>query len=155
MEVTVRKGTREDLPSVLGLIRELAEYERAADEVVVTLEDLERDGFGEYPVFGFFVAETDDKVVGMALYYVKYSTWKGRCIFLEDIIVNEKHRRNNIGKRLFDEVVKVSKEMHVRRMEWQVLEWNASAIAFYKKLNANFDNEWINCKLVYDQLQGY
>ena len=155
MEVTIRRGRRDDLPSVLGLIKELAEYERAPQEVVVTLEDLERDGFGENPVFGFFVAEAGDKIVGMALYYVKYSTWKGKCIFLEDIIVNEKYRRNNIGKKLFDEVVKVSKDMHVRRMEWQVLEWNDPAIQFYKKLSANFDGEWINCKLVYDQIQSY
>lgn len=155
MKAKVRKGEREDLPSVLALIKELAEYERAGDEVSITLEDLERDGFGDDPVFGFFIAEVDEKVVGMALYYIKYSTWKGKCVFLEDIIVNEQHRRGGIGRMLFDEVAKMSRDMHVRRLEWQVLDWNEPAIAFYKKLNARFDSEWINCKLVYDQLQGY
>lgn len=155
MEAIVRKGRREDLPSVLGLIKELAEYERAPDEVVLTVQDLERDGFGEHPVFGFFVAEWSGKIVGMALYYIKYSTWKGKCVFLEDIIVSEPFRRSGIGKILFDKVAEMSRDMHVRRLEWQVLEWNEPAIAFYKKLGANFDSEWINCKLVYDQLQKY
>jgi GNAT superfamily N-acetyltransferase len=89
------------------------------------------------------------------LYYIKYSTWKGKCIFLEDIIVTEAHRKAGIGKKLFDEVVKVAKEMKAPRMEWQVLEWNEPAIKFYEKLNARFDNEWINCKLTGEQIEGY
>lgn len=155
MNITIRKGTKKDLPQVLDLIRELAAYEKAPLEVTVTIEEMERDGFGEHPVFHFFVAELDDKITGISLYYIKYSTWKGKCVFLEDIIVTEQHRKHGIGKKLFDEVVKVAKEMKARRMEWQVLEWNEPAIKFYEKLNANFDSEWVNCKLTEEQIAAY
>jgi GNAT superfamily N-acetyltransferase len=155
MDITIRKGVRDDLPQVLGLIKELAAYEKAPGEVAVSVEEMERDGFGENPVFRFFVAERDGKIIGISLYYVKYSTWKGKCIFLEDIIVTEKHRKSGIGRKLFDEVVKVAKAMHVRRMEWQVLEWNEPAIKFYEKVNSNFDAEWVNCKLVGEQIEQY
>lgn len=155
MDISIKKGVKSDLPQVLELIKELATYEKAPDEVIVTLEELERDGFGENPIFNFFVAENENKIVGIALYYIKYSTWKGKCVFLEDIIVTETFRKYGIGKKLFDNVVKVAKEMNAPRMEWQVLEWNDPAINFYKKLNSTFDNEWINCKLVGDQIQNY
>ncbi len=155
MTFNIRKGIKTDLPQVHSLIRELAVYEKAPNEVTVTIAELENDGFGESPVFEFFVAEAGGKIVGMALYNIKYSTWKGKCIFLEDIIITEQHRRNGIGKKLFDEVVRVAKEMKVPRLEWQVLDWNEPAIQFYKKLNAHFDEEWINCKLVGKQLQNY
>ncbi len=149
MEYTTRKGIKSDLPQVLILIKELANYEKAPNEVVVTIDELENDGFGENPIFNFFVAEVDNKIVGISLYYIKYSTWKGKCIFLEDIIVTEKYRQFGIGKKLFDKVVNIAKVMNVKRLEWQVLEWNTPAINFYKKLNSHFDNEWINCKLVF------
>lgn len=155
MEISIRKGLKKDLPQVLKLIKELATYEKAPDEVTVRIEELERDGFGSHPIFNFFVAESKEQIIGIALYYIKYSTWKGKCIFLEDIIVTEQFRKYGIGKKLFDEVVKVSKEMKVPRLEWQVLEWNEPAINFYKKLNAHFDNEWINCKLTGEQIQKY
>jgi GNAT superfamily N-acetyltransferase len=155
MEISIRKGVRDDLPQVLGLIRELAAYEKAPGEVAVTIEEMERDGFGENPVFRFFVAELDKKIIGISLYYIKYSTWKGKCIFLEDIIVTEQYRKYGIGKKLFDEVVKVAKAMHARRMEWQVLEWNEPAIKFYEKVNSNFDAEWVNCKLTEGQIAEY
>ena len=157
MEVNavIRKGIKEDVPAVLALIKELAVFEKAPDEVVVTEEELKADGFGDDNIFGLFVAETDGKVVGMALYYVKYSTWKGRCIFLEDIIVNSAYRGKGIGKKLFEEVVRVSKEAGVRRLEWQVLDWNEPAIKFYKKHRAALDDEWINGKLVYEQIQHF
>lgn len=155
MDIIIRKGETKDIPGALALIKELAEYERAANEVTVTLEQLEEDGFGEDAVYKFFVAEADDKILGIALYYIKYSTWKGKCVFLEDIIVTEKQRGNKIGEKLFKEVVKVAKEMKVPRLEWQVLEWNEPAINFYKKFNANFDKEWINCKLTGEQLMQY
>jgi GNAT superfamily N-acetyltransferase len=155
MNIAIRKGTKTDLPAVLNLVKELAIYEKAPNEVTVTLNDMERDGFGENPIFSFFVAETDGKVVGIALYYIKYSTWKGKCVFLEDIIVTEAYRQYGIGKKLFDEVVKVAKVMNVKRLEWQVLEWNEPAIKFYKKLNAHFDEEWINCKLTDKEIQEY
>lgn len=155
MNIAIRKGTKTDLPAVLNLVKELAIYEKAPNEVTVTLNDMERDGFGENPIFSFFVAETDGKVVGIALYYIKYSTWKGKCVFLEDIIVTEAYRQYGIGKKLFDEVVKVAKAMNVKRLEWQVLEWNEPAIKFYKKLNTHFDEEWINCKLTDKEIQAY
>jgi GNAT superfamily N-acetyltransferase len=155
MNIAIRKGTKTDLPAVLNLVKELAIYEKAPNEVTVTLSEMERDGFGENPIFSFFVAETDGKVVGIALYYIKYSTWKGKCVFLEDIIVTEAYRQYGIGKKLFDEVAKVAKAMNVKRLEWQVLEWNEPAIKFYKKLNSHFDEEWINCKLTDKEIQEY
>ncbi len=155
MNIAIRKGTKTDLPAVLNLVKELAIYEKAPNEVTVTLSDMERDGFGENPIFSFFVAEKDGNIVGIALYYIKYSTWKGKCVFLEDIIVTEDYRQYGIGKKLFDEIVKVAKAMHVKRLEWQVLEWNEPAIKFYKKLNAHFDEEWINCKLTDKEIQTY
>ncbi|MCK6648296.1 MAG: GNAT family N-acetyltransferase [Bacteroidia bacterium] len=155
MNFSIRKGVQQDLPQVLGLIKELAEYEKAPLEVTVSVADMERDGFGEHPIFQFFVAETEGKIVGISLYYIKYSTWKGKCVFLEDIIVTEAYRKFGIGKKLFDEVVRIAQEMKVKRLEWQVLEWNEPAIQFYKKLNSHFDNEWINCKLTDKEIQDY
>jgi GNAT superfamily N-acetyltransferase len=155
MNISIRKGIKGDLPQVLELVKELAAYEKAPLEVTVTLEEMERDGFSENPIFSFYVAEKDKRIVGISLYYIKYSTWKGKCVFLEDIIVTEEYRKYGIGKKLFDEVVKVAKEMKAKRMEWQVLEWNTPAIKFYEKLNSNFDKEWINCKLTEKQIQDY
>jgi GNAT superfamily N-acetyltransferase len=155
MDILIRKGLKTDLPQALNLIKELAVYEKAPDEVTVSIADMENDGFGSNPIFHFFVAEADDKIVGISLYYIKYSTWKGKCVFLEDIVVTESYRKHGIGKKLFDEVVKAAKEMKVKRLEWQVLEWNEPAINFYKKLNTNFDSEWVNCKLIDEQIQEY
>ena len=155
MTVSIRKGTKSDLPSALSLVKELAMYENAPNEVTVTLSDMEKDGFGNFPAFTFFVAETGGTIVGIALYYTKYSTWKGKCTFLEDIIVTENCRNKGIGKLLFDAVVAVAKEAKSQRLEWQVLEWNEPAIKFYQKLNANFDTEWINCKLTKEQIEVY
>jgi GNAT superfamily N-acetyltransferase len=155
MDIIIRQGLKADLPQVLNLIKELAAYEKAPAEVAVTLEEMERDGFGEHPIFRYFVAETEDKIVGLSLYYIKYSTWKGKCVFLEDIIVTESFRKSGIGKKLFDKVVEVAKQMKVRRMEWQVLEWNEPAIKFYEKLNSHFNAEWVNCKLTEKQINEY
>ncbi|MBS1637202.1 MAG: GNAT family N-acetyltransferase [Bacteroidetes bacterium] len=153
MNVAIRRGTREDIPSILNLIKELAHYEKAPDEVEVTIAEMENWGFGEDRIFDFFVAEENNHIVGLALYYFKYSTWKGKCLFLEDIIVTESKRGKGYGKLLFDEVVKVAKQTGVRRMEWQVLEWNKPAIAFYEKYKSHMDGEWINCKLTDHQLK--
>ena len=147
MNLLIRKGIESDLPRALELIKELAIYEKAPDEVVVTKEEMINWGFGNEKVFDFFVAELNGIIQGIALYYYKYSTWKGKCLFLEDIIVTESFRGNGIGKKLFDEIVNVSKEKKVRRLEWQVLEWNTPAINFYKKYGSHLDGEWINCKL--------
>lgn len=145
--IQIRKGTEADIPQALHLVRELADYEKAPDEVEVTNEEMLNWGFGADKQFDFFVALENEVVVGLALYYFKYSTWKGKCLFLEDIIVTEQKRGKGIGKLLFDKVVQVSKELKVRRMEWQVLDWNTPAIEFYKKYDATMDGEWLNCKL--------
>jgi ribosomal protein S18 acetylase RimI-like enzyme len=151
-KIIVRKAAKKDLPSVLSLINELATYEKAPDEVKVSLKELERDGFGKEKVFDCFVAEMQDKkIVGIALFYTKYSTWKGRCIYLDDIIVTESMRGEGIGKKLFDEVISVAKKQKVRKLEWQVLNWNEPAISFYKKYSTVFDNDWINCKLDFEK----
>lgn len=152
-DIKIRKGTETDLNQVLALVKELAVYERAPNEVEVTLEEMQNWGFGKDKVFEFFVAEHENKIVGIALYYYKYSTWKGKCLFLEDIIVTETYRRYGLGSKLFNEVAVVAKQEKVRRMEWQVLEWNETALNFYKKYDSHFDKEWVNCKLTYQQLQ--
>lgn len=149
----IRKGTTGDIHELLRLIKELATYEKAPDEVIVTEEILLEDGFGPNKIFDFFVAEYQKKVIGIALYYTKYSTWKGKCIFLEDIIVTEEMRCKGIGLLLFNEVKKIAKKKNVPRLEWQVLEWNRPAINFYKKQNSYLDPEWVNCKLTQEQLQ--
>jgi len=167
MPVKIRKAKKQDLPAILALIKELAAYEKQPKEVKVKLKELERDGFGKGKVFDCFVAEimqngdmrkkrpgtnTDPKpdklIAGMALYYVKYSTWKGKCIYLEDIIVTESMRREKIGKKLFEAVIAAARKMKARKLEWQVLDWNTPAISFYKKYSTVFDGTWVNCKLI-------
>lgn len=152
--IQIRKGKEEDLPRVLELVKQLAEYERAPLEVENTLEEMRKDGFGPNPIFDFLVGEIDGKILGIAIYYIKYSTWKGKCLFLEDIVVDEVHRGKGLGHRLFQEVIQIAKKAGYRRMEWQVLDWNEPAIRFYKKYNAVLDPEWINGKLTYEQLQA-
>lgn len=154
MSAKIRIGTQNDIPRVLELVKELAVFEKAPNEVEVTVSEMTNWGFGKDKIFDFFVLEKENTIVGIAVYYYKYSTWKGKCLFLEDIIVTESERKNGYGKLLFNEVVKVAKAQKVRRMEWQVLAWNTAAIEFYKKYNSHLDGEWINCKLTYDQLQS-
>lgn len=153
--ISIRKGNKNDISYALALVKELADYEKAPQEVEVTMEEMTAWGFGADKQFDFFVAEQNNIIVGMALFYYKYSTWKGKCLFLEDIIVTQSQRGNGIGKLLFEQVAKVAKEEKVRRMEWQVLDWNEPAIGFYKKYQTLFDGEWINCKLTEKQLQSY
>jgi GNAT superfamily N-acetyltransferase len=153
MSIEIRKGTATDIPFALNLVKELAAYEKAPNEVEVTVQEMTDWGFGSNNQFDFFVATENNIIIGLALYYYKYSTWKGKCLFLEDIIVTESQRGKGIGKLLFDKVVQVSKEMKVRRMEWQVLDWNAPAIEFYRKYDATLDGEWVNCKLTNHQLE--
>lgn len=153
MSISIRTGTKQDIPGALNLVKELASYEKAPNEVEVTIEEMINWGFGADKQFDFFVAEEHHHIIGIALYYYKYSTWKGKCLFLEDIIVTESQRQRGIGKLLFNEVVKVAKADGVKRMEWQVLEWNTPAIEFYKKYQSHFDGEWVNCKLTNHQLE--
>ncbi|MDD5570396.1 MAG: GNAT family N-acetyltransferase [Bacteroidales bacterium] len=155
MEISIRKGTKQDLPKILELIKELAEYEKAPLEVTVKLEELERDGFGNNPIFETFVAIMNNEMVGMAFYFYSYSTWKGKCVYLEDIIVKQKYRGSGIGAKLFEEVIRKSKEAGAKRMQWQVLNWNTPALNFYKKYNANLDETWVNGKLTEQQVNEF
>jgi len=132
---------------LLELITELAVYEKAPDDVTVTLAHFEESGFGDKPVWWSFVAEENGAIHGFALYYIRYSTWKGQAMYLEDIIVTESMRGKKIGKLLFDRLIEEAKEKKLHRIVWQVLEWNEPAINFYKKYNADFDGEWVNCSL--------
>jgi GNAT superfamily N-acetyltransferase len=138
----IRKGEKKDMKAVLELIQELATFEKEPDAVIVTVSDLERDGFGDNPMFYTFVAEFDGDVVGVALYYYRYSTWKGRTIHLEDLIVKEKMRGSGLGFALYAEIIAQAKRDHVRRIEWNVLDWNSSAIDFYTKSGAKVLDDW-------------
>jgi len=152
--MVIRKGKITDLARLRALIVELAVYEKEPNAVEVTIAELEKDGFGTEKLFDFFVAEIDGVVQGIALHYYKYSTWKGKCLFLEDIVVSQENRGKGMGKLLFDQVVKVAAVNKCKRMEWQVLTWNESAIGFYKtKYNAELDDEWLNGRLATNQIQ--
>jgi GNAT superfamily N-acetyltransferase len=155
MEVKIRPGEKKDLAQSLELIRELAEYEKAPHEVTNTVAMMEADGFGANPVFGFFVAEVENAIVGISLYYYRYSTWKGKRMYLEDIIVTEKHRGKGIGKLLFEATMKKALEEKCTGMMWQVLDWNQPSIEFYKRYNTRFDHEWINCHLEAKQIRDF
>ncbi|MBN8702709.1 MAG: GNAT family N-acetyltransferase [Bacteroidetes bacterium] len=154
MNIHVRKGVKQDIPHVLELIKELALYEKEPNEVIVTIESMERDGFGSNPLFYFYVAEVEEygvrKIIGIALYFMRYSTWKGKCVFLDDIVVTEKFRKNGVGSMLFDALLEECRAIGAKRLEWQVLDWNQPAINFYKKYQAKFMDEWLNCRLVFD-----
>lgn len=147
MNIRVRKGTADDVPQVFELVRELALYEKAPEQVTNTPEMMLHDGFGPEPIFGLFVAEVDGRVVGISLYYYRYSTWKGKRLYLEDIVVTESMRGYGLGKQLFDATVEEAKNTQCTGMMWQVLDWNEPAIQFYKKYGTRFDEGWINCHL--------
>jgi GNAT superfamily N-acetyltransferase len=147
MEITIRKAVKEDSVGMMNLVRELAIYEKAEDQVANTSEQMEIDGFGENPLFHAYLAFSDDKMIGLALYYYRYSTWKGKRLYLEDIVVTTEMRGKGAGKLLFDQVVKAAKQTKCTGMMWQVLDWNESAIEFYKKYGAQFDDSWVNCNL--------
>jgi GNAT superfamily N-acetyltransferase len=140
--MNIRKGEIDDMTAVLGLIQELAVFEKEPDAVVVSVDDLVRDGFGEKPLFHTFVAELNGEIIGMALYYYRYSTWKGKTIHLEDLIVQEAHRGTGAGLALYTEIMKQGKKDGVRRLEWNVLDWNEPAIRFYQKSGAKLLDDW-------------
>ena len=138
----IRKATKNDMPSVLELIQELAIFEKEPDAVVVTVDDLVRDGFSENPLFQCFVAEVENEIIGMALFYYRYSTWKGKTIHLEDLIVKESKRGTGAGFALYKEIIQQGKAENVRRIEWNVLDWNTPAINFYEKSGAKVLGDW-------------
>ena len=138
----IRKGTLQDMPAVLALIKELAEFEKEPNAVEVTIPDLERDGFSNTPLFQTFVAEQDNEVIGVALYYYRYSTWKGKTIHLEDLVVKEDKRGTGAGFALYSQIIQQGHKEGVKRIEWNVLDWNTHAIAFYEKSGANILQDW-------------
>ena len=138
----IRPAKIEDLPYVLELIQELADFEKEPQEVEITLNTLEEDGFGAHAKFHCFVADVDEKIVGMALVYPRYSTWKGTVLHLEDLIVKASKRGRGIGSQLLDAVVRYGKELQVKRISWEVLEWNTPAIDFYESKGANVMRDW-------------
>jgi GNAT superfamily N-acetyltransferase len=152
MSVIIRVAHKEDCKRLLELINELAVYEKAPDEVTVSLEEFENAGFGASPVWKAFVAELDGAIEGFGLYYIRYSTWKGCRMYLEDLLVTEKMRGKGLGKMIFDRLIAEAREKKFKGMTWQVLDWNEPAINFYKKYNADFDSGWINVSLSEDQV---
>ncbi|MCU0419223.1 MAG: GNAT family N-acetyltransferase [Cyclobacteriaceae bacterium] len=149
----IREGTEADLPRALELIKELAAYERALPEVTNTVEQMRADGFGPQPIYAFFVAEAEGLLVGLSLYYFRYSTWKGKRLYLEDIIVTEAYRGRGVGKALFDRTLEQALRDGCTGMMWQVLDWNAPSIKFYERYGTRFDHAWINCHLEADQIE--
>ncbi|MEE3036904.1 MAG: GNAT family N-acetyltransferase [Bacteroidota bacterium] len=155
MEVTIRKGIFSDLPAVLGLIKELADFEKSLHEVTLSLEDLQQDGFGKHPHYWFLVAQHQSEIIGISFYFIRYSTWKGRFLFLEDFVVKEAYRNKGVGAMLFEETIRQAKILNVKGMIWQVLDWNQDAIRFYKKYKADISSEWYNGKLTHEQLKKF
>jgi len=144
VDIIIRKATAADCPRMMELVHELAVYERAPDEVTVALEHFIDSGFGRNPVWWAFVAEENGVVKGFALYYIRYSTWKGQRMYLEDILVTEAARGRGIGSLLMDALIKEAADRKFTGITWQVLHWNEPALNFYRKYNTRFDNEWVN-----------
>ncbi|HZH68435.1 MAG TPA: GNAT family N-acetyltransferase [Chitinophagales bacterium] len=152
MSVNIRAAHPQDLPQVYDLIKELALYENEPNEPTVSLEVFVRDGSGNQPKYRVIVAEEEHEIIGIALYYLGYSTWKGSMMYLDDLVVRSAHRNKGIGQLLFQELIEKSKEHQVNQLRWHVLDWNKPAISFYNKLNASLEAEWITCKLEKDKL---
>lgn len=148
----IRKGCREDSAFVLKMIQQLAKYEKAEDRVKVTLEQLENDGFGDRALYETLILELDNRPVGMALYYNRYSTWMGKSLYLEDLYVIPEARGNGLGLKAMKKLAQIAVETNCYRFEWQVLDWNEPSIKFYESLNTDLDSEWINCRLEGDSL---
>ena len=148
MEITIRPAVKDDCQRIMELVQELATYEKEPEAVTVSFDHFVNSGFGDQPVWWALVATVDGKVEGFALYYIRYSTWKGQRMYLEDLVVTEQQRRKGLGQLLFDELIHVAKEKQFTGITWQVLDWNEPAIHFYKKLGeVTFDSGWLNCAL--------
>ncbi len=141
---SIKKFEKNHIPDVLNLIKELAEYEKAPREVTNTTEKMLEDGFGETPIFGGYITEIEGKIIGMAIYYYRYSTWKGRVLYLEDLYIMPEYRRLGIGEAFFEELINHAKNTNCARITWQVLDWNTPAVKFYEKLGAKIDKGWWN-----------
>ncbi|MET4081871.1 GNAT superfamily N-acetyltransferase [Pedobacter sp. UYP30] len=155
MNLNIRKATAEDCEAMLTLIHELALYERAPEEVTVNLAHFRDAGFGKHKTWDAFIAEVDGKAVGFALYYTRYSTWKGCRLYLEDFIVTEDYRGKGIGKLLFEKVIDVAKGENYNGMVWQVLDWNEPALNFYRKYNADIETGWLNASFSTEQVKEF
>lgn len=148
--VKIRIATKADYPAILGLIQELADFEKASDQVINSVEQMEQ----EQEHFHCFVAEKDGEIVGMALYFIAYFTWVGKSLYLDDLYVKQELRGQGIGKLLLKEIFKVARDENCKRLRWQVLEWNTPAVEFYKSIKANIDTEWYNCDFGVDELNA-
>ena len=155
--IHIRKGGPEDIPAAFNLVKELAIFEKAPEQVITSEEIYTEDAFGgDNPWFEFFVAEDESAgIVGVSIFYFGYSTWKGRMLYLDDLVINEAHRRKGIGKMLLDRLVAYGKEKGVNQMRWQVLDWNTPAIKLYEKVGASIEDEWLDCKLSKEQMEGW
>lgn len=147
MGIDIRPARREDCGRLMELVQELADYEKAPDEVTVEFDHFVESGFGPHPVWWAYVAEVDGSIEGFALYYIRYSTWKGQRLYLEDLIVTQAMRGKGLGKMLFEKLLEETREKKFSGMVWQVLDWNEPAINFYKKYGAKLDGEWVNCSI--------
>ncbi|MGY8933418.1 MAG: N-acetyltransferase family protein [Flavobacteriales bacterium] len=155
MNISVRLSTPVDMPQVLRLIKELAAFEKEPDAVIITVDTLVKEGFEKNPSFTCFVAEVEEKIVGMALVYDRFSTWKGRSIHLEDLIVNEKMRGTGVGKALYSKVIAYAAAQNVKRLEWVVLDWNKGAIKFYEKSGAIMLKDWYLVQMDGEGIKNY
>ena len=147
MSIIIRDAIRKDVPTMFELIKELALYEKAPEQVTNTVEQMYVDCFGNNPIFGTIVLEVKSEIVGMALYYFRYSTWKGKRLYLEDLIVSETMRGRGLGEKLLESVIEKARQTACTGLMWQVLDWNEPAINFYKKFGAKFDEEWVNVNI--------
>lgn len=155
MDFTIRRARKEDMPAVLELIKELAAFEKEPDAVVTTVDTLEKEGFGEDPLFYCFVAEVNGKIEGMALTYYRFSTWKGRTLHLEDLIVREEKRGIGLGNALYQQVINFAQEQGLKRVEWVVLDWNQHAIDFYERSGANVLKDWYTVQMDEDGITRF
>jgi GNAT superfamily N-acetyltransferase len=153
--MNIRQGEEKDLKRVMELIQELAHYEKAPHDVTLTLEQLRNDGFGTRKLFDFIVADVDGELVGMAFYFFRYSTWKGKFLYLEDFIITESYRNRGIGSRMFQNIMRKALEEHCVGMCWQVLDWNTPALKFYQKFNTSLDPSWINGSLSREEMMKH
>ena len=147
MNLLIRKGKKEDVNQVFSLIIELADFEKSIHEVSITTDDLLKDGFRDNPYYRFIIAEKDSEIIGVAIYFYRYSTWKGRVLYLEDFIVKSQYRNTGVGTKIFDKLKLIGKEKNVKSIVWQVLNWNETAINFYKKHGAILSNQWLNGRI--------